>query len=106
MRAAVVVQAMVKPDGTLELPDNVVLPPGPVQVIVQPLPELPRADPFWQRMQALWDAQKAQGHVPRAVEEVERERRPVRDEWEERLRRHERLPQEEQTPGGASEPRA
>ena len=54
-----------KPDGTLELDERPNLPAGRVQVIMVPLPELPKDDPFWQRMEAMWAAQKARGHVPR-----------------------------------------
>ena len=37
----VVVDGTVKADGTLELDSKLNLPPGRVQLIVQPLPELP-----------------------------------------------------------------
>jgi hypothetical protein len=91
----IVVNGTVKPDGTLELEEKVPLPAGPVQVTVQPLPELPDDDPFWQRMRAIWDAQKARGHVPRGTREVEAERQAVRDEREERLKERERLREED-----------
>jgi hypothetical protein len=81
---AAIVQGTLNPDGTLVLDQKPHLAPGRVQVMVQPLPELPADDPFWQRMQAVWHAQAANGHVPRSVEEVEAERREMRDEWEER----------------------
>jgi hypothetical protein len=68
-----VIEGTLRPDGTLELDEKIALPAGRVQVIVQPLPQLPPDDPFWQRMQAMWAAQKARGHVPRSAEEVERE---------------------------------
>jgi hypothetical protein len=86
MSSAVVIQGIVKPDGTLELPEKINLPAGRVQVTVAPLPELPKDDPFWQMMQQIWDGQKARGHVPRTSEEVEAERRVLREEWEERMR--------------------
>lgn len=85
--STVVVQGVVKPDGTLELEGKVPLPAGKVQVTVQPVPELPADDPFWQRMQAIWAGQKARGFVPRPAEEVEAERRQAREEWEERMQR-------------------
>lgn len=66
-------------------------PPGRVQVTIVPLPELPPDDPFWQRMQAMWARQRARGHVPPSAQEVEEERRTVRDEWEERMRRIEQI---------------
>lgn len=88
--AEIVVEGTIKLDGTLELDQKLNLTPGRVQVTLVPLPELPANDPFWQRMQALWQGQKARGFVPRTVEEVEAERRQVREEWEERMRRIER----------------
>ncbi|HZV06091.1 MAG TPA: hypothetical protein VE999_13520 [Gemmataceae bacterium] len=85
MSGTVVIQGVVNPDGTLELPEKVNLPAGRVQVTVAPLPELPKDDPFWQMMQRIWDGQKARGHVPRSSDEVEAERRALREEWEERM---------------------
>jgi hypothetical protein len=84
-------EAVVKPDGTLELGEKIALPPGRVQITIVPIPALPQNDPFWQRMQARWAAQRARGHVPRSVQEVEEERQAVRDEWEERMRRIEEI---------------
>ena len=52
---------------------------------------MPGDDPFWQRMQAIWDAQKAAGYVPRSAEEVETERRLERGEWEAHQQAIERL---------------
>ena len=52
----VVVEGTVKPDGTLELDSKLSLPPGRVQLIVQPLPELPKDNPFWQMMERIWAA--------------------------------------------------
>jgi hypothetical protein len=83
---SVILEGVVTPDGTLEVIDKVALPAGRVQVTVVPLPDVPADDPFWQRMQAIWDSQQASGHVPRSVEEVEAERQATRDEWEERMR--------------------
>src|SRR5262249_12308083 len=63
-------------------------------------------DPFWQRMQAIWDAQKARGHIPRSVPEVETERQVVRDEWEERMTDMERLREQGRNTGTPGEPGA
>lgn len=82
-----VVEGMIRSDGTLELREKVNLPPGRVQVVLVPLPELPPDDPFWQQLQAIWSGQKTRGHVPRTAEDVESERRAVRDEWDERMTR-------------------
>jgi hypothetical protein len=88
---AVTLEAVVKPDGTLEVGERIALPPGRVQVTIVPIPELPPNDPFWQRMQPRWTAQRARGHVPRSAREVEEERQAVRDEWEDRMRRIEQI---------------
>ena len=87
----VVVEGTLKPDGTLELNEKPNVPAGRVQVIVQALPELPNDDPFWQRMQAMWDARKIAGDSPRSVEKTESELRQMGDEWEEHQRALERL---------------
>ena len=89
-----VIEGTLKPDGTLELDEKPNLSPGRVQVIVQSLPELPEGDPFWDMMKSIWAGQKARGHVPRSVEEVEAERRETRDSWEERQQAIERLQEE------------
>jgi hypothetical protein len=88
---AITLEAVIKPDGTLELGERIALPAGRVQVTITPVPELPPNDPFWQRMQAMWAAQRARGHVPRSVHEAEEERQAVRDEWEDRMRRIEQI---------------
>jgi hypothetical protein len=87
----VIVQGTLKPDGTLELDERVGLAPGRVQVTMVPVPELPTNEPFWQRMQAIWEDQKRRGHVARSVQEVEAERRVLREEWEDRMQRIERI---------------
>ena len=79
--APVILQGVVKPDGTLELTEKVNLPPGPVLVSVQAAP----ADEFLARMETIWAAQRARGFVPRSAEEVEAERRALRDESEEEI---------------------
>ena len=89
-----VVAGTIRPDGTLELQEKLNLPAGKVQVTLVPMPELSRDDPFWQLMQGIWAGQKARGHVPRSAEDVEAERRAVRDEWDERMDRITRVQQE------------
>lgn len=94
MDSTMVVQGIIKPDGTLELEEKISLPPGRVQVTVMPLPDLPKDDPFWQMLQGIWAGQKARGHVPRSAQEVEAERRTLREEWEERMRAMEQIQEE------------
>jgi hypothetical protein len=42
-------------------------------------------------LEEIWANQKARGHTPRSEEDVESERRQVREDWEERLREIERI---------------
>jgi hypothetical protein len=74
----VVVDGTLKPDGTLELDSKLNLPPGRVRLIAQPLPELPKDDPFWQTMERIWANRKAAGLTARSTEEVEAQRRGLR----------------------------
>ena len=99
-----VLQGNVTPDGILELEGKLSLPAGPVQVTVVPMWDLPKNDPFWQRMQAIWAGQKARGHVPRSAEEVEAERKIASEEWDERMRRLERLQAEAKAARNAGGP--
>jgi hypothetical protein len=92
----VVVQGVITPAGTLEVVGKVPLPAGRVQVTVQPVPELPDDDPFWRTMKAIWAGQQARGHIPRSAEEVEAERRLIREEWEVRMRQIEQIQSEAQ----------
>jgi hypothetical protein len=86
-----IVPGVVNSDGSLELAEKLCLPAGPVQVTVVPMPDLPKDDPFWHRMQSIWTGQKARGHVPRSVEVVEAEKQSARAEWDERMQRLERI---------------
>jgi hypothetical protein len=90
-RVSTVVEGTLKPDGTLELDEKINLPPGRVQVVVlQPGPADPK-DPFWERMEAIWAAQKARGHVPRSAEEIKAERTAMREGWEKHQRALEQI---------------
>ena len=90
----VTVEGFVKPDGTVEVPGKVDLPAGKVQVTLVPLPESTGDDPFWHRMQKIWEGQEARGHVPRSVEEVESLRRALRQESEDEIQEAIRLQEE------------
>ena len=48
-------------------------------------------DPFWQRMEQFWAAQRARGHVPRTKEEIDAEIRELRDDAEVEMQETERL---------------
>jgi hypothetical protein len=90
----VVVEGTLKPDGSLELDGRLNLPPGRVQLIVQPLPELPKDDPFWQMMQRIWAERAAAGLIPRSTDEVEGQRAALRDDAENELDATARLQEE------------
>jgi hypothetical protein len=90
----VTVEGIVKPDGTVEIPEKVDLPAGKVQVTLVPLPELPPDDPFWQRTEQIWAGQRARGHVPRTREEIDAEIESMRDEMEDEFRDTEHLQEE------------
>jgi hypothetical protein len=85
MPAQLTMQGTVRDDGTLELDAKVLMPPGRVLVTVQPAVPPAPDDPFWQRMDRIWANQKARGHVPRSGEEVEAERRILRQEMEQEV---------------------
>jgi len=92
-QTAVVVQGIVKADGTLELAEKLNVPAGRVQVVIQPLPDV-SSDTFLQRMETIWAGQLARGHVPRSVEEIEAERRAIREEMDEEIQQAIQLQEE------------
>ena len=81
----VVVEGTLRADGSLELDGKLNLPPGRVQLIVQPLPELPKDDPFWQMMRQIWAARTVAELAPRGTEDVEGQRRSLREEVDEEI---------------------
>src|SRR5438445_4654263 len=71
-------------DGTFILDERPNLPAGRVRVRLESVPNTTSAaEGFWTRMRAIWAAQEARGHTPRSVEDVEAERKALRDESEE-----------------------
>ena len=91
-----VIEGTLQADGTLVLDVKPNLPPGRVTVLLrQQAPiVLPKGDPFWQRMQAMWAAQAAGGHVPRSDAEIELQQREMREGWERRQKAIETLQEE------------
>jgi hypothetical protein len=82
----VVVQGTLKPDGTLELDEKPGLAPGRVTVVLRQEAGVksprPLDEAFFRMMEEIWVGQRARGHVPRTEEEVETERRQLRQEME------------------------
>jgi hypothetical protein len=92
--AEVVVDGTLNPDGTLELDRKPNLPPGRVTVRVQPKVVLPVGDPFFDMLREIWAARERAGLTPRTVEEVESQRRQLRDESEQEVLESGRLQEE------------
>ena len=91
MSVQITLQGTVRADGALELDDRVALPEGRVLVTVRPVVQPASNDPFWQRMEQIWAAQRARGHVPRTKEQIDAELRELRDDAEVEMRATERL---------------
>jgi hypothetical protein len=99
------VEGTLRADGTLLLDEKPNLPPGRVHVTVQPVVQLPAEDPFWQRMQDIWDSQKAAGRRPRTKEQIDAELRTLDDDAEAEMQATERLQEEfRQVRQGTSDP--
>jgi hypothetical protein len=89
----VVLEGTLNPDGTLVLDEKPNLSPGRVKVVLRQEAEilLPKDDPFWHRMQAMWaipkTAENASDGGANTLEEVHK----MREEWEDHQEALERL---------------
>jgi hypothetical protein len=93
-QAIVILEGVVKPDGTLELPRKLDLPPGRVQVTVERVTETSQPDRFWKMMDAIWADLRASGRPPRTREQIDAEIDALRTEAEEEMQAVERLGEE------------
>ena len=99
----IVMQGIVESDGTLKLDQPVPLPPGAVEVTIQPLSKTASSrDPFWATMEEIWTGQRARGHLPRSKAEMDAEIASLRDEAEEEMLAVERIHAECQQAGESS----
>jgi len=97
----VVVNGRLRADGTLELSDRVDLPPGEVQVTIQPIsPQSQAKEDLWIVMERIWAEQRARGLVPRTRQEIDAEIDAIRDEAEEEMREVEAIDEECQRRSG------
>ncbi len=95
MRAnTVVLQGLVKPDGTLELEGKVPLPAGRVSVTLQPVPYSQETDPFFVMLRGIRAARERAGLRPRTREEIDAQIREIRDEFDEGVEEAGRLQEE------------
>ena len=94
----VVVQGSVRPDGTLELSQPVNLPPGEVRVIVQAVtPPSGSGDNVLTVLERIWAERRAKGMQGRSGEQIDADIQSMRDEWEERQRKLEKIQAEART---------
>jgi predicted GNAT superfamily acetyltransferase len=79
----IMLERTMQADGTLLLHEKPDLPPGRVTVVLrqETVVAIPKDDPFWLRMQAIWDSQDASKHVPRTIEQIEADQREMRRRW-------------------------
>src|SRR5262245_1171425 len=80
----VVIQGMVRSDGTLELEGKVPLPPGKVSVTLQPVPYSQETDPFFQMLRGIRAMRERDGVKPGA-EAAQEALRLLRDEVDEEI---------------------
>lgn len=81
----IVVEGTLKPDGTLELDQKPNLPPGRVTVRMQPLIALPEGDPFFEMLREIWATRSQAGLAPCSVEDIEAQRRQLREDSEQEI---------------------
>lgn len=92
-----VVEGTIQPDGTLVLDKKPSLPAGRVTVVLRQQAEvmLPKDDPFWQRMSAIWAIPKrASDGGGNTLSEALK----MREEWDEHQQAIERLQEECRSP--------
>jgi hypothetical protein len=80
-----VIYGVVQPDGSLQVEGKVPLPAGKVQIAVQAVPEPSECDPFFDMLKGIWATRTQAGLTPRSVEEVEVQRRQLRDETDQEI---------------------
>lgn len=92
----VVIEGTLKADGTLELDEKPNLAPGRVTVVLRQAAQvaLPKDDPFWQRMQAIWAIPSSAGHPADGGANTLEEVRRMREESAQRQEAIERLQEE------------
>ena len=102
-----VISGTLRLDGTLDLDEKPSLPAGRVTVVLRQEAEvvLPKDDPFWQRMQAMWaipmTGENASDGGSNTLDEV----RNAREEWHEYQKGIERLQDECRTARQSGEER-
>jgi hypothetical protein len=84
MSANVVIQGVVRADGTLELEGKVPLPAGRVRVTLEPVPHSQETDPFFAMLRKIRAIRESHGVLPDAAAAIAAARN-VRDEFDEQV---------------------
>ncbi len=90
----VVIHGIVRPDGSLELDQPVALPPGEVEITVQPVAALPqpkKKKDVLAVLERIWAEREALGLRGRTKEQIDADIQAMRDEWDERQAELERI---------------
>jgi hypothetical protein len=98
---AIIVQGTLKPDGTLVLDEKPALPPGRVQITLQPAPEATLAvGDWWECLQRIRAEREARGYPFMTEEETTAWIEELRDQGEDRIDEAHRILEEERPPQG------
>jgi hypothetical protein len=103
MSTTAILEGTLRSDGTLELDQKPNLPPGRVQVVLQPLPPPPATRGLVEVMDEIRQSQRARGYQGRTSEEMQAEEAARREEDEDYERRWEQLWGTPQPPGTGQE---
>ena len=88
---AVVVEGVVKPDGSLEVPHKINLPAGPVQVTVESVSQVPQPERFWKMMETIWAKLRGDGRTMPTVDEIDSQIECLRKDAEREMQSVEQL---------------
>jgi hypothetical protein len=109
----IVVDGVLRSDGTLEVTAKLDLPPGPVRVTIQSAPaEAVKAqrdrkigkpagaesESAWTVLEQIWARGKSQGVSSRTAEEIDADIRSLRAEWDQRQQELERIQNDSRRP--------
>jgi hypothetical protein len=92
--STIVIQGVIKPDGTLELEGKVPLPPGRVSVTLEPVPYSQETDPFFVMLRRIWAEREKAGKPFRTAEQAQEALRQLRDDAAEEVAEVLRLQEE------------
>lgn len=82
MTNAYVVTGTLTSATTVQLDEPLPMADGKVRVVIETAPAPTEKPNFRQVVQAIWEAQRLRGHVPRSAEEIEEQIREVREGWD------------------------